>query len=108
MSFNAPPSDGSSKLWPATTHLKQVLCLIKWRAIAPGLVFLATLVGCTRAAGPASRAPLTIIAASDLRFALDEAVRQFKSTSPEFEIKVIYGSSGNFYTQVSNGAPFDI
>lgn len=49
-----------------------------------------------------------IAAAADLRFAMDEVVNQFKSVNPQSEIEVIYGSSGNAFTQISNGAPYDI
>jgi molybdate transport system substrate-binding protein len=51
---------------------------------------------------------LTVAAASDLKFALDEAIRQFKSQHPEVDVQPIYGSSGNFFTQITNRAPFDI
>ena len=51
---------------------------------------------------------LTIAAASDMKYAMDEIVYNFKNPNPDVEIKVIYGSSGNFYRQIINGAPFDI
>jgi len=51
---------------------------------------------------------ITIAAAADLRFAMDELVKQFKTTKTNAEIEVIYGSSGNAFTQISNGAPFDM
>jgi len=49
-----------------------------------------------------------IAAAADLRYALDEVVKAFKKTNSGVNIEVIYGSSGNAFTQISNGAPFDI
>ena len=51
---------------------------------------------------------VTIAAASDLRFALDEIVSQWTAQNPAHEIRVIYGSSGRFATQIRQGAPFDI
>jgi len=51
---------------------------------------------------------LTIAAAADLKFALDEIVVLFKSTHPAAEIETIYGSSGNFSTQIRQGAPYDL
>lgn len=51
---------------------------------------------------------LTIAAAADLKFALDEIVVLFKSTHPEAHIETIYGSSGNFSTQIRQGAPYDV
>lgn len=56
-----------------------------------------------------SEAPrLRIAAASDLRFALDEIAAEFKTERPDVSIDIVYGSSGNFYTQIQNGAPFDV
>lgn len=51
---------------------------------------------------------MTIAAASDLRYALDDIVALYKERNPELEIEVIYGSSGKMTTQVFNGAPFDV
>ena len=51
---------------------------------------------------------ITVAAAADLKFAMDEIVTSFKSTSPGDEIDVIYGSSGKFHTQVQQGAPYDL
>src|SRR5665811_1460141 len=51
---------------------------------------------------------ITIAAAADLKFALDEIVVLFKSTHPAAQIETIYGSSGNFSTQIRQGAPYDI
>ncbi|MDP4208419.1 MAG: molybdate ABC transporter substrate-binding protein [Bacteroidota bacterium] len=51
---------------------------------------------------------LTITAAADLRYAMDEVVKAYKQTHPKTEIKVNYGSSGTAFQQISNGAPFDI
>ncbi len=51
---------------------------------------------------------ITIAAAADLKFALDEIVVLFKSTHPAAQIETIYGSSGNFSTQIQQGAPYDL
>lgn len=51
---------------------------------------------------------ITIAAAADLKFAMDEIVAAFKKTHPADEVKVIYGSSGKFRTQIRNGAPYDL
>lgn len=51
---------------------------------------------------------VTIVAAADLRFALDEIVDQYQKQYPEDNLKVIYGSSGKLTTQIINGAPYDV
>ena len=49
---------------------------------------------------------LTVAAAADLRPALEQIAAGFQAASGA-AIKPIYGSSGNFYQQIQNGAPFD-
>ncbi|SMD42227.1 molybdate transport system substrate-binding protein [Aquiflexum balticum DSM 16537] len=46
-----------------------------------------------------------VAAASDLRYAMDSIIQVYPDAQ---EIEVIYGSSGKFYEQISNGAPFDL
>jgi len=53
-------------------------------------------------------AELTVAAASDLKFALDELVTEFHTNQPAIRVKVTYGSSGNFFAQLQNKAPFDL
>lgn len=49
-----------------------------------------------------------VAAAADLRFALDDIVDAFHLRRPDIKVQVTYGSSGNFYAQLSNRAPFDV
>jgi molybdate transport system substrate-binding protein len=59
----------------------------------------------------AKKSPSTVIAvaaAADLRFALDDLVKDFEEKNPTTKINVTYGSSGNFFAQLQNGAPFDL
>ena len=51
---------------------------------------------------------LAIAAAADLKFAMDEIVAGFNKEHPGNELKVTYGSSGKFHTQIQQGAPFDL
>jgi molybdate transport system substrate-binding protein len=51
---------------------------------------------------------LTVAAAADLNFALPEMMRQFRAAGAAVELQIAYGSSGNFYAQIGNGAPFDV
>ena len=52
--------------------------------------------------------PLRIAAASDLRFALDEILVRFKADNPGVTAEATYGSSGNFFAQIREGAPYDL
>jgi len=56
----------------------------------------------------ASTHRVRVAAASDLRFALEEIVAKFHAVHSEVEIPVTYGSSGNFFSQLSNEAPYDL
>lgn len=51
---------------------------------------------------------ITIAAASDLRYALNDIVSLFQQQYPSAGIDVIFGSSGKITTQIVNGAPYDI
>jgi molybdate transport system substrate-binding protein len=58
---------------------------------------------------PAAEAQkLTVAAAADLRFALDQLGAQFRTAHPAVDLAITYGSSGNFFAQIQNGAPFDV
>jgi molybdate transport system substrate-binding protein len=59
-------------------------------------------------AAPGTSSPLRIAAASDLRVALDEILAGFRAANPGVRVEAIYGSSGNFYAQIRQGAPFDV
>ncbi len=61
-------------------------------------------------AGRTARAEqsITIAAAADLRFAMDDIVALFMNAHPGARIQTVYGSSGKFSTQIRQGAPYDI
>ena len=56
---------------------------------------------------PVDAGELTIAAASDLSFAMKELVAEYEQMTGS-HVKVTSGSSGNFYAQIQNGAPFDL
>src|ERR1700730_12226696 len=58
-------------------------------------------------AARAQNGELRIAAAADLKFVMDELAEQYKKLAP-VEVRVTYGSSGNFFSQIQNGAPFDL
>ncbi|SEA25288.1 molybdate ABC transporter substrate-binding protein [Alkalimonas amylolytica] len=52
--------------------------------------------------------PLTIAAASDLRYALNDVIALYQTEQPDAQLRVTYGSSGKMTTQIRHGAPFDL
>lgn len=59
------------------------------------------------ASSQALAAEPVIAAASDLKFALEEVARDFQKDTGQ-GVKLIFGSSGTFATQIRNGAPFQL
>jgi len=51
---------------------------------------------------------ITIAAAADLRYALDDITKLYNINHQDVKIDLIYGSSGNLFQQISNQAPYDI
>ena len=50
---------------------------------------------------------ITVAAAADLQSAMQDIVSRFQHDTGK-TVRVIYGSSGNFFQQIQNGAPFDM
>jgi molybdate transport system substrate-binding protein len=80
-------------------------------------IFLFTTLAClfvSGCGGTDSKTPATgsrsikIAAASDLQFALPKLVQAFERLHPDVAIETSFGSTGNFYTQLSQQAPFDL
>ena len=59
------------------------------------------------AAAPAAAQAPAIAAAADLKFALAELADRVKAATGR-EVRVAFGSSGNFTQQIENGAPFEL
>jgi molybdate transport system substrate-binding protein len=55
----------------------------------------------------AHAAEVSVAAASDLNFAIKEIIAGFERSTGN-KVKLSLGSSGNFYAQISNGAPFEV
>ena len=50
---------------------------------------------------------VSVAAAADLKFAMADVAEQFEKQT-RTKVNVTYGSSGNFFAQLQNGAPFDL
>jgi len=62
---------------------------------------------CLLVAIPACAEDINVAAASDLNFAVKEIIQQFEHETGN-KVRLTLGSSGNFYAQIANGAPFDV
>lgn len=73
-----------------------------------GRVFLIAVLLVSLAASAAFAEKITIAVAADLKFAMDEIVALFQRRQPAAEVQAVYGSSGKFFTQIQNNAPYDL
>ena len=96
-------------LWQSTTgrrHVNPILDGKRAKIVLRALFALATFLFMSLAAG-AGAAEIKVAAASDLTFAFKDVAARFQKETGN-SIKLTYGSSGNFFAQIQNGAPFDL
>jgi len=74
------------------------------RTLAAGLVAGLVALGAGR---PAEAPGIRVAAASDLQTVLPAIAERFQQSTGR-QVGVTYGSSGNFFSQIQNGAPFDV
>jgi molybdate transport system substrate-binding protein len=74
---------------------------MKPRIVAPLILLLAL------ASSLCHAQEITVAAAADLQFAFQDVATRFQKDTGH-NVKAIFGSSGNFFAQAQNGAPFDI
>ena len=82
--------------WPAARARRDFLWALA-AACAPGLV----------GAAAAQAGVATVAAASDLKFALETVAADFQRQSGH-RLRLVFGSSGQFFTQIRQGAPFHL
>jgi molybdate transport system substrate-binding protein len=75
----------------------------RWLRTFPLLIF----VFFSHGEEPALGKEVRIAAAADLKFAMGELSDKFEKQTGT-KVNVAYGSSGNFFSQLQNGAPFDL
>jgi len=78
------------------------------QAFTPPAKNTATPITNAAAATPTASTEVVVAAAADLKFAMDSIAAVFSAKNPSITIKPVYGSSGSFFEQINNGAPFDI
>jgi molybdate transport system substrate-binding protein len=71
------------------------------------VLIAAILLLCTAVEVSANKKQIRVAAAADLQAAMPEIAKAFESQN-DVRIDVVYGSSGNFYAQIQNGAPIDL
>jgi molybdate transport system substrate-binding protein len=49
-----------------------------------------------------------VAAAADLKYAFDDLKQAFERSHTDIQVQLTYGSSGNFFAQLENRAPFDV
>jgi len=76
------------------------------KVVVRALFALATIL-CLWLPAVAGAAEIKVAAAADLTFAFKDVAAQFEQQTGS-KIKLTYGSSGNFFAQIQNGAPFDL
>src|SRR5215510_1652174 len=85
----------------------------RWKSYMQRLFFagcvglIALFVNYVNVSGEAMGAEIAIAAASDLNFAMKELIAEYEKATGN-HAKLSLGSSGNFYAQIQNGAPFDL
>ncbi len=77
---------------------------VTWLRLCTVVMFLMVCFSCNVHAGE----KMLIAAASDLNFAMNEICRAFEKANPSIDVEVTYGSSGSFFAQIKQGAPYDI
>lgn len=50
----------------------------------------------------------TIVVAANLKTAMDSIAKVYRQENPKDLIQILYGSSGKFYEQIANDAPYDV
>lgn len=80
------------------------------RRLSRGLLAMALSLAAAISSLPAAQAApvLQVAAAADLASCIDALNTAFAKSVGGADIKASIGSSGNFYAQISNGAPFDV
>lgn len=79
---------------------------VRQRMMRFGSTFLAAAVMSSAAIG-AQAQELRVAAAADLKFVLSDLAGRYEKRTGT-KVNVTYGSSGNFFAQLQNGAPFDL
>ena len=84
-------------------QFRRVTLISHWRRLLSAIVILLALLAPVGAAAE----EITVAAAADLTFVFPEIGAKFQKETGN-SVKFSFGSSGNFLSQIQNGAPFDM
>src|SRR5260370_10510580 len=98
LQLTTPRARSNERLAPWVGLVRIVLFLVAGLSTAAA--------GYQRPAEAAETRTLHVAAAADLKFALTDSVTAFERQNPDVKVEVTYGSSGNFYSQLSSRAAF--
>jgi len=59
-------------------------------------------------ARPGPQRSVAVAVAANMKPAFEVIAARFQAAHPGVEVKATFGASGNFFAQISNGAPFDL
>ena len=90
--------------WRVRLNSYQSILILNIRVISRLVTVLVLLVGLSL---PAHAEEITVAAAADLTFAFHEVATEFQQATGN-SIRLSFGSSGNFFSQIRNGAPYDV
>jgi molybdate transport system substrate-binding protein len=85
-----------------------MLMIARPLAAAAAICGIVALILVLRPDEAASPPAVRVAAASDLRFALEEAGERLAARTPPLRLQATYGSSGNLHAQLRQRAPFDL
>jgi molybdate transport system substrate-binding protein len=88
-------------------RIRTTFALAVLAVLAPFPVALAKCAGSSPQAAANPCGTVTVAAASDLTYAMNEIAANFEKATG-CAVRLSMGSSGNFLTQIENGAPFDV
>lgn len=72
------------------------------------VLIVIVLISAASSALHANEKTIRIAAASSMRFVLDDLIEAYSKTTGQSNLQTIYGSSGNLYRQILQGAPYDL
>ena len=99
MTFPLPAADMFLRIFPKAEKMPSKFCRRHALAIVAWMLLSASSVK--------AEEPPVIAAASDLQFVLEEIVADFQAETGH-EIRLSFGSTGNFARQIREGAPFQV